>query len=142
MKLLVLLMAAGGILSAAWEAVERIPANHNIEVRTRSGARVRATFVSATGEAVVVRETSGERSIARAEIGEVRIHDPARRLHRGLLWMAVGAGAGAAAGAAGCPSCPNEGLGYPYAGPGVAAGAGLGALGFLSTPYRTVYKIR
>jgi hypothetical protein len=140
MKLLFLLLIFSAALSAAWEAVERIPAHRQIEIVLRSGSRVRAEFVSTAAGALVVRETSGERSIPRSDIRAVRVHDPSRRLHRGLLWTAIGAGAGAAAGAAGCPSCPNEGHGNPYVGPGIAAGAAIGALGFLSSPYRTVYS--
>jgi hypothetical protein len=140
MKLFVLLLAACAAFAAGWEGVERIPADQPIEVTTQDGTRTRATFVSATRDALVVREKSGERSIVRTEIRRVRVADPARRLRRGLIWTAVGAGAGAAAGAAVCPSCPNEGSGYKYVGPGAAAGAAIGALGFLSAPYRTVYR--
>jgi hypothetical protein len=131
---------ASAAFAAEWEAIQRIPVDHKIEITTRDGTRTRVAFVSATGEAIVVREKSGGRSIARAEIRQVRVADPARRVRNGLIWTAVGAGAGAAIGAAICPYCPNEGHGYKFVGPGVAIGAGIGALGFLPAPYRTVYK--
>ena len=54
------------------------------------------------------------------------------------LWFVENAGSGA--GFAACPGCANEGAGYKYVGPGVAAGAAIGALGFLSSPYRTIYN--
>jgi len=142
MKLLFLLLAAGAAFAAGWEAVQRIPPDQKIEVTTRNGTSTRTVFVSATADAIVVREKSGERSIARAEIRQVRVADPARRVRNGLIWTAVGAGVGAAIRAAICPSCPNEGHGYKFVGPGVAIGAGAGALGFLPAPYRTVYKIK
>ena len=140
MKLFLLLLLTGAAFAADWDALQRIiPPGQTIEVTTRDKTHTRAAFVSATPDALVVREKSGERSIARAEIRQVRVADPARRTRSGLIWTAVGAAAGAAIGVAVCPHCPNEGHDY-YAGPGVAIGAGVGALGFLRAPYRTVYK--
>lgn len=140
MKLLLLLAFASPALAAEWEAIQRIQSDHKIEITTRDGVRTHATFVSATADSLTVREKSGERSLPRAQIKKVRVSDPARRLRNGLLWTAIGAGGGAGVGAAVCPSCPNEGHGYKYVGPGVAIGAGVGALAFLPAPYRTVYK--
>jgi hypothetical protein len=140
MRLLLLLLAASTALAAEWDAVQRIPTDRKIEVTTLKGVRISAEFVSAAGDILVLRGKSGERSLPRSEIRRLRVHDPGRRIRRGLLWMAVCAGAGAAVGAASCPSCPNEGHGYKFVGPGVAIGAGVGAVGFLSSAYRTVYK--
>ncbi|HZT32993.1 MAG TPA: hypothetical protein VFA33_24105 [Bryobacteraceae bacterium] len=142
MKQLAFLLVAAAAFAGEWEAVARIPPQQKVEITTREGKRTRAAFLSATSEVLIVREDSGERSIPRTEIRRVRVADPLRRIRRGLLWTAVGAGAGAAAGIAACPSCPNEGHGYKFLGPGLAAGAGLGALGFLSSPYRTVYHAK
>ena len=135
-----LLLSAGAACAAEWEAIQRIPPDQRIEVTTRNGTRLHAAFVSATGEALVVRDKPGERSIARTEIRQVRVADPARRVRRGLIRTAVGAGVGVALGWAICPHCASEGSGYKFVGPGLAIGAGLGALGFLPVPYRTVYK--
>ena len=143
MKLFFLLLAASAAFAAEWDAIQRIPRDKKIEITTRNGTRTRAAFVSATAGAMVVREKSGERSIAQAEIRQVRVADPGRRVRKGLLWTAAGAGVGFAIGFAYCPYCPNEHTGYTgysFIVPGVAVGAGAGALGFLSSPYRTVYK--
>jgi hypothetical protein len=140
MKLLLVLLVVSAAFASEWEEVRGIEAGQRVEVTTSDGARTSAAFVSASAEALVVREKSGERAIERAQIRRVRVSDPARRLRRGLLWTAVGAAAGAAIGAAICPSCPNEGSGYKFIGPGLAIGAGVGALRFLSSPYRTVYR--
>lgn len=140
MKLFFLVLAASAAVAGEWEATQRIPLDQKIEITTLSGTRTRAAFVSATGQAMVVRENSGERSIARAEIRTVRVADPARRLRNGLIWTAVGAGAGVAIGTAICLPCLGEGTSHKFIGPGIAIGAGLGALGFLTVPYRTVYK--
>jgi len=140
LKLLLLLLAASAAFSAGWDALQRIPANRKIEIITRDGKLTRADFLSVAGDVLAFRETSGERSLTRAEIRQVRVFDPGRRIRKGLIWTAVGAAAGAGAGVAACPYCPNEGHGSPYVGPGAAIGAGIGALGFLSSPYKTAYK--
>ena len=144
MKLCLFLFASSLIFAADWDAVQRIPAAQKIEVTERTGGgRLRATLVSAGPDTVVVREASGERSIRRADIRELRVFDPGRRVHRGLLWTLVGAGAGAGASLAACAACSNEGHDMAtYVPMGVGVGAAIGAVGFLSSPYRTVYKSR
>ena len=144
MKLCLLLFASGLALAVDWGAVQRIPTAQKIEVTERSGpVRSRATLVSAGPDAVVVRGVSGERSIPRADIRELRVFDPGKRTRRGLLWTLIGAGAGAGASLAACVSCSSEGRDTAtYVPLGAGAGAAIGALGFLSSPYRTVYKSR
>jgi hypothetical protein len=138
MKLLVFLLAASVAL-ADWDTVRQTRGGENIEITTRDGARTRGALVSASVDAAVVREGSGERSVPRAEIRRVRVYDLGHRVLRGLLWTAVGAGVGAGGGVAACPGCANEGTGNKFVGPGIAIGAGIGALGFLTSPYRTIY---
>ena len=140
MKLFLLLLTSIVAFASDWNAVLQISTGEKIEVTARSGKRMRATLVSATGGALVVREKSGEQSLTKAEIRRVRVYDPGRRVRRGLLWTVIGAAAGAAGGLAVCPDCSNEGHGYKFVGPGVAIGAGIGALGFLSSPYRTLFS--
>ena len=140
--MLVLLAAAIPTLAGSWEAVTRVMPDQKIEVTARDGTRTQGSFVSGSADAIIVRGKAGERSFTRAEVQTVRVYDGSRRLRQGLLWTAIGAGAGAGVGFAVCPYCSNEGHGDKYVGPGVAIGAGLGALGFLSSPYRTVYRGR
>jgi hypothetical protein len=143
-KLCFFLLASGLSFAADWDAVRRIPAAQRIEVTERSrGGRLRATLVSAGPDSVVVREASGERSILRADIRELRVFDSGRRAHRGLFWMLVGAGAGTGASLGACVSCAGEGRNTAtYVPLGVAVGAAIGAIGFFSSPYETVYKGR
>jgi hypothetical protein len=142
MKLLLVLLAANLALAADWDTMRQIPTGQKMEIATRDGKNTRGTFVSLSGDAATIREPSGERSVPRTEIRRVRVYDSGRRVRRGLLWTAVGAGVGAVGGAAACPGCPNEGSGYKFIGPGIAMGAGIGALGFLSSPYKTIYKTK
>ena len=141
MRILILLAAAA--LAAAgddWSAVQRLAPSQSIEVALRDGARARVQFLSATADAVSVREATGERSIERARIRSVRVADPGRRVRKGLMWTAIGGGIGYGAGFAICPHCPSEGAPAKFTAPFTALGAGIGALGFLSSPYRTIYK--
>src|SRR5689334_902793 len=144
MKLCLFLLGSGLVFAADWDAVQRLPVAQRIEVTERSGgSRLRATLVSASPDSVVVREASGERSIPRADIRQLRVFDPGRRVHRGLLWTLIGAGAGAGVSLAGCISCSGEGRNTAkYVPLGAGVGAAVGALGFWSSPYRTVYKRR
>ena len=132
------------LLADDWNSVQQIPPAAKIEIVERnSKGHLRATMVSASPDAIVVRETSGERSIARTEIRELKVFDSRRRIHRGVMWSPIGAGVGAGASLAACVSCPGEGHNMAkYVPLGVAVGAAAGALGFLSSPYRTVYKSR
>ncbi|MEO8130574.1 MAG: hypothetical protein ABJF23_06515 [Bryobacteraceae bacterium] len=144
MKLCLILFASSLLLAADWETVQRIPSAQKIEItERRGGGPLKTTLVSASPDAVVVREASGERSIPRADIRRLRVFDSGTRVRRGVLWMLVGAGVGAGASMAACVSCPGEGHDLAkYVPVGVAVGAAIGALGFLSSPYRTVYKSR
>ena len=144
MRLFLVLFTTGLLVAGDWNAVQQIPAAQKIEVTERDGGgRLRATLVSVSPETVVVRSTSGERSIPRVSIRELRVFDPGKRVHRGLLWTLVGAGAGTGASLAACVSCANEGHDTSkYVPVGLAAGLRFGALGFLTSPYRTVYKSR
>lgn len=144
MNLVLLLFASSLVFASDWGAVQRIPSAQRIEVTERSGGgRLLGTLVSAGPDSIVVREASGERSIQRVDIREVRVFDPGRRNHRGLLWTLIGAGAGAGASLAACVSCSGEGHGTAkYLPLGLPVGAAVGALGFLSSPYRTVYRNR
>lgn len=140
MKLYLFLLASAVTFAAGWDSVQRIAPNEKIEVVASSGARTRATFVSATSEVMIVREPSGERSVARTDIRELRVYDSGRPVRKGVLWTLVGGGAGFGVGWLICVHCYSEGAGFKYMGPIAGVGAGIGALGFLSSPYKTVYK--
>lgn len=124
----------------SWDTLERTLPGHKVEVSPRQGNTLRGEFVSINAESIVVRGKRGEQSIPRTSVRRVAVHDPPRRLRNGLLSTAVGLGAGIGIGFAVCPYCGNEGHATKFVVPGMAAGAGLGALGFLPVPYRTVYR--
>jgi hypothetical protein len=141
MRIACLLLAAASALFGGWEELKSVPAAQRIEVSVRKGDAAKGTFVSASDTAIVVRDNTGERSIARDEIRKIRVADPSRRIRNGLIGTAVGAGVGLAAGWAVCPHCASEGAAGKYIGPGVGIGAGVGAAaGFLPAPWRTIYS--
>lgn len=144
-RILVLLAACFGALHAAppsdWKAVERLAPGTRVQAlpMDRKAPEVKGTVVRASADSLTVLSKTGETSLVRAAVKRVQIADPGRRTRNGLIAMGVGAAVGAVAGELVCLYCRNEGhTGFaPY---GLAAGAGLGALGFLGTPYRTVYQ--
>jgi hypothetical protein len=140
--LAMLLLTTVTAFGAGWDSVTRIAEGQKIELRTRDGAELKGTFISATAESIAIRYKSGEQSVERASVLRVRVYDAGRRTRKGVMWTAIGAGAGAGVGMAACPQCSNEGSGAKYVGPGVAVGAALGALGFLSSPYKTIYAVK
>ena len=140
--MVVLLLWTVSAFGAGWDSVVRMTESKKIEVRTRDGAKLQGSFMFATAESIAVRHKSGQRSIDRADVLRVRVYDAGRRTRRGILWTAIGAGAGLGIGAAACPQRANEGAGAKYMGPGLAIGAGVGALGFLSSPFKTIYEVK
>ena len=69
------------------------------------------------------------------------MYDASRRIKRGIMWTAIGTAAGIGIGFGVCPYCSNEGH-SGYVGAGAIGGAGVGALGFLSSPYKTLYEVK
>jgi hypothetical protein len=141
MKLIVSLFLALALQAADWSGLAQY-SQQKVELRLTSGSRSRLLLVSASADSIIVRDNSGERSIPRAEVAELRLYDPAHHKRQSFLFTALGAAAGAGLGVAVCPGCANEGNGAKFVAPGAAAGAGLGALSFLSSSYRTIYRDR
>ena len=143
LKLLLLtFFALHAAFAVGWDDVQRISSNQKIQVVVRAGNNLNATFVSAGPDSLVIRTKSGEQLIARPDIRIVRVADPSRRGRNGLLATGAGAAIGLAIGFAVCVYCSNEGNGAKYTVPLTALGAGVGALGFLGMPYRTVYRVK
>jgi hypothetical protein len=124
--------------AAPWDSVRRLAGGSSIELSTKDGQNRTVEVVSSTADSLIVRTRSGEESVARSEVRSIRKKVPGRRARLGLIGVAIGAGAGAGLGFLVCPSCENE-TGTSLAGGGAAIGAGVGALGFLSSDYKVVY---
>lgn len=146
-KLGVLALAAGLAVAVQaappsnWSAVERIAPGTRIRVveNGRGKPEVKGTLVRAGADTIVINGKTGETSLDRTAVKILQVEAPHRRVRQGLISLGVGAGIGLGVGVAVCPYCRNEGT-TRYEGIGAALGAGIGAIGFLFTPYQTVYK--
>jgi hypothetical protein len=140
MRLLALLLVSLSAFAAPWDRVQQLSMETTIEVTTREGSRTQGAFRSASADSLTIHAQSADHSFSRTDISKIRVLHPGRRVRKGILWTAIGAAAGAGLGFAVCPGCANEGNGAKFFGPGVAIGAGIGALGFLSSDWTTLYK--
>ncbi len=130
------------LLGASWDSLQKLNPGETIEL-TAGGEKPRnVTYRSASADSLVIATNSSEQSVPKADVQRVRLKQPGRRTRLGVLSTVIGAAAGAGIGLAVCPGCFGEGAGAKYVGPGIAVGAGVGALGFLSSDYRTVYEKR
>lgn len=140
-----LILAAGLALPGAppshWAAVEGIAPGTRVRVSEtgRGKPEVSGTLVRAGANSIVVNSKTGERAVDRSAVRVIQVAAPQRRMRQGLIGVGVGTGIGLGLGLAVCPYCPNEGS-RRFEGIGAALGAGIGALGFLFTPYQTIYK--
>ncbi len=141
MKLFALLLFAALAQAASWEQLAQFT-QRQIELTSTQGAKTRGTLLAVNSDSLSISDNTGQKSIPKSEVQEIRLHDPEHKIRRGWLFTAIGAGAGAALGVAVCPGCANEGNGAKFVAPGIAAGAGLGALSFLASPYRSIYRIK
>ncbi|MEJ1937278.1 hypothetical protein WDZ92_44355 [Nostoc sp. NIES-2111] len=139
MKLLVSLCFALLAQAASWDQLTPFT-QRQVEVISRQGEKTRGLLLSVTPDSLSLSHASGQKSFPKSEVQELRLHDPEQRRRRAWIFTGLGAGAGAGLGVAVCPGCANEGNGAKFVAPGVAIGAGLGALSFLASPYRTIYR--
>lgn len=127
-----------------WLTVQQLAEGTKVRVTVRENGKASlvAGVVGPKGDqSMVVRTGGGERALPKANVVRVQVANPEGRTKRGLLFLAIGGAAGAAAGVAACPHCSNEGTeGYWRQGLGI--GLAAGALGFVGTPYRTVYSVK
>ncbi len=139
--LTLIILPAWGAPPSDWNVVARLAAGTRVRVypSDRSMPDVRGTIVKASAESMMIKGKSGETSIQSSDVKRVKIAAPHRRTRNGMMGVAIGAGAGLAAGVAVCIYCANEGHSgfWPH---GLAVGAALGALAFLPTPYVTIYQ--
>lgn len=141
MRFAAAVLFAAAAHAAEWDAVRAVAANTKVQVSTAEKTVLAGTLVRATADSIVVATKGGEVSTPVASVRAVKVADPGRRTRNGLIATAVGAGIGFGIGFAICPHCSSEGKPGKFIGPGIALGAGAGAVaGFLPLPYRTVYR--
>ena len=123
--------AAGSSRTAAtWDDVKQLTVGQEIMVVQKDAKAFRGRLAKVSDEAIVVRLTSDEQTIARDNVERVSSRGASHRLRNVVVGAGVGFGAGAGIGAA--AGNPNSigGRGIPAAAGGaigLAAGAAVGA---------------
>ncbi len=87
----------------SWGSVQLINMGQNIEVHRFGAERVSGKFLSITSDAIVVGGGSGNVTVPRTDVREVKTRRASKRLRNGAVGAAIGAGVGAGSYGA-CPS--------------------------------------
>jgi hypothetical protein len=130
------------VTGGSWGSVQLLNIGQNIEVHRFGTERVSGKFLSVTPDAIVVGRGSGNVTVPRTDVREVKTRRASRRLRNGVVGTATGAGVGAGATALA--------LRGDFDGDGLAAaitvivamiGAGVGlGIGLAIPGHWTVYK--
>jgi hypothetical protein len=130
MLFLIFLLGTSGVSlaqtnAASWQNLRTLGAGERIQVvEVRSGKHA-GVFVSASDTAIVLRESSGERTVQKEDVRSVKLVKKGHRLRNTLIGAGVGAGAGA-----GITAGAWESSGFLGGkGAGAAVGAVIGGLG-------------
>ena len=145
--MLMLLLVPGApaqtVTSGGWGSVQLLNEGQKIQIQRFTTDPVAGKFLSATPDAVVVRQRSGDMTISRTDVREVKARRASRRLRNGAIGAAIGAGAAAGVTALAVRDDFDGGDGLGAAVTLVLGimGAGVGfVVGMLSPGYGPVYK--
>jgi hypothetical protein len=126
----------------SWESVQVLNVGQDVAVSRFETERLSGKFVSASSDALVIRQGPGEVTVSRTAVREVKVRAASSRLRNGGVGAAIGAGVGGGATALA--------LRGDFDGDGLAAaitlivamiGAGVGfGIGLAIPGYRTVYR--
>jgi len=122
-------LVSAGEQAAHWSDLSRVLAGRDVILRLQNGKRVKGSAVAVAADSITVRTSSGEESINRKAILEIRLRKKASYKWRSI-GTAIGAGVGLAAATPILTETHNEGSGK-YDGAAAGLIAGLAALGFL-----------
>ena len=100
--LCILLFLAPGVQShtvtgGSWGSVQLLNVGESIQVHRFGAERVSGKFLSVTPDAIVLGRGSGNVTVPRTDVREVKARRALRRLRNGVVGAAIGAGAGAGA---------------------------------------------
>src|SRR6476660_7877044 len=88
---------------SSWANLNGLKVGQKILVIEENSKKHSGTFLSVSDSAITFRESTGERSVQKADVRRVKLRNQ-RRLRNTLIGTGVGAGAGAVLGAATAPS--------------------------------------
>jgi hypothetical protein len=103
---------------ANWTNLNTLAAGSEVRVRVASGKDVRGFIQRVTPDSLLLNATTGQETLARADVRRVSLKKPGHRGRNTLIGLGIGAGAGLAAGA-GIDAQSNSSDWFPYAGKAV-----------------------
>jgi hypothetical protein len=124
MKALLLLALAG---TGSWDNLAQLRSSQRIEVVDMKLKAVTGEFTGYTADSLSLRTGGAERTFARADVLSVKNREGSHRRRNVLLGLAIGAGAGLAAGAIRGATYHEEGEGPVFMMVYTPIGAGIGA---------------
>ena len=128
--------------AASWSNLSALQPGQKITVREMNSRKHTGTFVAVTDTGLQLREASGDVTLARQNVGSVKLAAGRRRLRNTLIGLGVGGGIGAGVGAAAWASDSFIGGKGTGAAIGVAIGGVSGAVvGALWPDHKTIYKV-
>jgi hypothetical protein len=128
--------------AASWSNLSALQSGQKITVREMNAKKHSGTFVAVTDAGLQLREASGDLTLARQDVGSVKLAAGRRRLRNTLIGLGVGGGIGAGVGAAAWASDTFIGGKGTGAAIGVAVGGVAGAaVGALWPDHKTIYKV-
>ncbi len=127
---------------ASWQNLSSLQPGQKIQIVGSDSKKYSGSFVSVSATAILITETTGERTLQKQDVRAVKLLNNRHRLRNTL----IGAGAGAGAGA-GISAGVWESSGFLGGkGAGAAVGAAIGGLGgaivgALTPSHDTIYNV-
>ena len=138
--------AQGSKSAANWANLNGVAQGSEIRVTLADGRTLRGFLQSVTADAVSINATTSQESLARPDVRRVAVKKPGHRGRNTLIGLAIGAGAGLAAGSGVDAKGATGGDWLPNAGKFVLTpvGAILGTVIGVAMPtggWRDVYRV-
>jgi hypothetical protein len=143
--LLVLLVPGFGWAKSSqdnWGNLKQLAPGQKIEVVDSKMKTLKGTFVSVSEEAISLQVGKSEKSIARADVVRVSVHDNSHRARNMLLASGVIGGITLIPAAIGLAINGNEGNSCPACVAAIVAGFGGGAALGAIPGSRTIYRVK
>jgi hypothetical protein len=130
--------------AANWANLDNLVTGAEIRVTLATGKTLRGFVQRVTPESLAINATTSQETLSRQDIRRVALKRPGHRGRNTLIGLAIGTGAGLAAGAA-VDSKAGRGAWFPNAGKAVfsPAGAAIGTVVGVALPtggWREVYR--
>lgn len=134
-RILLLLVTFSGLVPAAekavhWSDLDRLITGKEVVLQLQDGKKVKGSAGAVNGDAIAMRTSTGQRSVPRASLREIRLPRRGSSYKWRMIGTAIGAGVGVAAAIPVLSETHNEGSGS-YDGAAAGLIVGLAFLGYL-----------